>query len=400
MRSSLCRVLSSVMFGLSLCACVLLLSPSIARADVLDINLSMDELRLYEEPTTLPSEVDQTYMRSLSNFRVFFPENYTYTVGHSGSVTTNNYGEFWFQSDTFDGYDSTLNNPVMALYIPLGSSIIPNGYKIRVSFPTNAWDVRPEVEGVTGSWQSIACTVNSVWVGSAMNTIQKCTASNGGFVAPTAGRVVVVLLNTTGRSSVLLDPHKYRLNGVPKLYVEIPDPTAEQINEQSIINTEQITTGQQEQTDTLMDTTGSNDVMDTENMDDYRRFYDQLGPVGQLSEVANQLRNATNTTVTSDIVLFPGISLMGFSIPAQQVTITDKMLGLVERIRWITTFCFVAMFIRYLRAFVAAVFGTEEIGLWVSRDEDVEVQQDNIRGFRALGRYYNTDVHNHGRIYR
>lgn len=389
------------MFGLSLCACVLLLSPSTARADVLDINLSMDELRLYEEPTTMPSEVDQTYMRSLTNYVEFEPELYTYSVGHSGSVTTNNYGEFWFKSRWFNGYDSALNNPVLALYIPLGSSIIPNGYKIRISFPSNAWDIQMDVSGTESAWQDIVCSVNSVWVGSGVNTLQKCTASNGGFVAPTAGRVVMVLLNTTGRTgSRLLDDHKYKLDGTPKLYVEIPDPTAQQINDQSIINTEQITTGQQEQTETLMDTTGSNSVMDTENMDAYRRFYNQLGPVGQLTEVANQLRTATNTTVASDIVLFPGISLMGFSIPAQQVTITDKMLGLVERIRWITTFCFVAMFIRYLRAFVAAVFGTEEIGLWVSRDEDVEVQQDNIRGFRALGRYYNTDVHNHGRIYR
>ena len=391
MRSSLFRALYCVIFGLSLCACVLLLSPSTARADILDINLSMDELRIYEEPTTLPSEVDQAYMRNLSNYQDFDPQYYT-----SGQNT-----EYWFRSQWFDAYDSALNNPVLALYIPLGSSIIPSGYKIRVSFPTNAWNVQSDVSGTTGSWQDIVCSVNSVWVGSAVNTLQKCTASNGGFVAPTAGRVVVVLLNTTGRTgSRLLDSHRYMLAGVPKLYVEIPDPTAQQINDQSVINTEQITTGQQEQTETLMDTNGSDDVMDSENMDAYRRFYDQLGPVGQLTEVANQLRNATNTTVTSDIVLFPGISLMGFSIPAQQVTITDKMLGLVERIRWITTFCFVAMFIRYLRAFVAAVFGTEEIGLWVSRDEDVEVQQDNIRGFRALGRYYNTDVHNHGRIYR
>lgn len=358
---------------------------------MLDINLSLDELRLYEEPNTLPSEVDQNYMRSLSNFVAFDPQYYT-----SGQDT-----EYWFRSQWFDAYNSSLINPVLALYIPLGSSIIPAGYKIRIAFPSTAWNIQVDVSGTAGAWQDINCSVNSVWVGSAMNTLQKCTASNGGFVAPTTGRVVVVLLNTTGRTgSRLLDSHRYMLEGMPKLFVEIPDPTAEVINDQSIINTEQITSGQEQQTETLMDTTGSDSVMDTENMDDYRRFYNQLGPVGQLSEVANQLRLATNTTVTNDVVLFPGISLMGFSIPAQQVSISDKMLGLVERIRWITTFCFVAMFIRYLRAFVAAVFGTEEIGLWVSRDEDVEVQKDNMRGFRALGRYYNTDVHHHGRVYR
>lgn len=242
---------------------------------------------------------------------------------------------------------------------------------------------------------------------SSTGTWYDLTPENGLFTAPARLNFVCVAANARGSSAI--NGHAYAFSASKlEVYVSEQQPDVvsaiegqtEDINEQTEQSTNDILDGQEQQTDTLMDTTGSDDILDSGNMDDYRRFYNQLGPVGQLTEVANQLRSATNTTVASDIVLFPGISLMGFTIPSQQVTISDKMLGLVERIRWITTFCFVAMFIRYLRAFVAAVFGTEEIGLWVSRDEDVEVQQDNIRGFRALGRYYNTDVHHHGRIYR
>lgn len=340
------------MFGALLCAMVMGLWPTEAFADVLDINLTFDELRLYEEPTTLPSEVDQTYMRSLSIFQAFDPQYYT-----SGQNT-----EYWFRTQWFDAYDSALNNPVLALYIPLGSSIIPSGYKLRVSFPSNAWNIQVDVSGTAGAWQDITCTVNSVWVGSAVNTLQKCTASNGGFVSPTAGRVVVVLLNTTGRTgSRLLDSHRYMLEGTPKLYVEIPDPTAQQINDQSIINTEQITTGQQEQTETLMDTNGSGSIT-SGAISQGESIYENFSVNQLVDTVSGDIRQAVYSTDSDSTVTFPGMSLMGFTIPSVSIDPMTQLPVIADTVKLIVTFTFSAAFLRHIIELLHAIFGIYDYG--------------------------------------
>lgn len=110
-----------------------------------------------------------------------------------------------------------------------------------------------------------------------------------------------------------------------------------------------------QQTQQLTDTTGANTIGD-EQISDVMDTYEGLGMVDTLSTFTGELTSAVTTQQADTTVPFPGLSLMGFTLPAANVDVWDYLPSIREETRWATTLIFCFFFIRYIFANINAIF--------------------------------------------
>ena len=87
-------------------------------------------------------------------------------------------------------------------------------------------------------------------------------------------------------------------------------------------------------------------------------MYEDMPVVEQLGEIGGEIKDAVFSQDESAVVSFPGLSLMGFSIPAASVDVWEFFPTVHDMVRDITTFLFVAAFLRYLHDLADGIFGT------------------------------------------
>lgn len=146
--------------------------------------------------------------------------------------------------------------------------------------------------------------------------------------------------------------------GTLALYVDLPDTGLQTLIDNQ---TEELGAQTQNQTDTLMDTTGSDTLLDgpVQQVND---MYENLDTVRLIGEVGNQLKESVNTTEEDGTVTFPGLSLMGFTIQSQVVDVWDYLPDLKEETRWATTLVFVILFIHHMFGLIDQIFGLQYYG--------------------------------------
>lgn len=354
-----------------------LLLPSYAFADVFQIDLSESRLRLYDCYTsalndeTLGSDIAgyryKNFLREITDLEYKETVSLTYgTSSISGYISpSTEYTEVYWKSELFDGADSALNNPPLVLYIPLGSTALPKGYRFRVSFSGMGWTIR-YLNGSNYTNTQFSANVYRAFSGSSLADLQECTYSEGGYVAPKNSRVIALALQTTNRTGTrLLENHQYYLYSQISLQIDIPDATAQEINDQSVINTEEINdtiaTQTEAQTEQLMDTTGSDSVA-TQQVTQGQQVFENLNFVTGINQALNNMQSAIVSQDVNTGVPFPGIQMAGFNIPAETIDPTTMMPEIMPYVRTVLTFVFCAAFISHIIHLIQAIFGITEYG--------------------------------------
>lgn len=219
--------------------------------------------------------------------------------------------------------------------------------------------------GVSEYYLDDECTVNisKVFVGQNMASLQQVTASKGLYTAPVNVRYIVFLLSVGGRSVDFLDGiHGYMMLEKPSVIVYTPDPvTTQQTLDQTNSITSTVEEQTQQQTDTLMDTTGSDSIV-TGVAGNATNQIEQISIVSIATNMSEQLKTAINTTEEDSSVVFPGISLMGFSIQSREVDVWEMMPTLKTPVRTMLTFVFCAAFVSHIIHLVQALLGIYEYG--------------------------------------
>lgn len=371
--------------------------PTRALADQFMIDLSDSRLRIYDCYTssisddTLAEDIGsypfKEFWREITNLQ--YQEIVNLSVG-TGTVNgyispSTEYTEVYWKSALFDGADESLSNPPLVLYIPLGSTVLPQGYRFRVSYPHTAWVLR-WLNGSNYVNTTFSATVVKAYSGTSLADLVECGQSNGGFVAQKSSRLVVLVLSTNNRTGARLTTnHQYQFYGNINFQIEIPDPTAEQINEQSVINTEEITdtiaTQTETQTNQLKDTTGSNSIVGPATTQG-QNVFENLSLVTTMEGAFDNINQAISTQDSDTGIPFPGMQMAGFVIPSYNVDPTQMMPEIMPYVKGMLTFVFCCAFLSHIVHLIQAIFGIYDYGEMVLDDHVPDVGYTVSKKFR------------------
>ena len=184
------------------------------------------------------------------------------------------------------------------------------------------------------------------------------TPTNGMFTAPYQLTFVAVACNARGCQGG---------NGYAKLYgfsnslgvlvySQQPDVVSA-IDEQ----TQVITSVTDNQTEELKDTTGSGSIA-SGAISQGESIYENFSVNQLVDTVSGDIRQAVYSTDSDSAVTFPGMSLMGFTIPSVSIDPMTQLPVIADTVKLIVTFTFSAAFLRHIIELLHAIFGIYDYG--------------------------------------
>lgn len=107
----------------------------------------------------------------------------------------------------------------------------------------------------------------------------------------------------------------------------------------------------EQQTETLMDTTGSGSILSGLTDGGVQGFNQKLGFLGQIGDVANTFNSSLTNATANSVVQFPGIVVQGITlVPAQGVDLWQNGLNAFEQpVKMAFTFAFVAAWVNGMK---------------------------------------------------
>lgn len=208
-----------------------------------------------------------------------------------------------------------------------GSSVVANEeFRINVTSSAMSYSYGSSVTTATDKITKFGTNIR--YFAAENNTFTEIYPNdNGYFVTGFVPQYVAVSVQFTGLPNL----YNYETNGYLSMYTtpnygvlrSIPDPTLEDVV--------------QDQTNELTDTSGSGSVVD-DVLSQGTDIVEGVDFVGQTSSFISQSVGVFADAEPSGTVRFPGISLMGFTIPAQDVSVLEGLdPDILELIRTGTT---------------------------------------------------------------
>lgn len=229
----------------------------------------------------------------------FTVDKASYSEFEQGSVSpTTTLGTEW----TFDvgirgdlaGYQTNANNALVLTY-SFGNAAIRSNERFRVVTPSKYMTVT----GASDATSTL--TLYHVFIGNSQSNMHEVTLSSGYYVADLNVTYIALVFSASNRSSSLLrSDHTNWIHSIPQVITFMEDESIRQ------------------QTETLMSTSGSDSVV-SGVQGQAVQFVDSLGFVSQSASFVQQVGTSFADAQPSEGLQFPGLSLMGFTIPAQQV---------------------------------------------------------------------------------
>ena len=115
-----------------------------------------------------------------------------------------------------------------------------------------------------------------------------------------------------------------------------------------------------QQTSEVMDTTGSDSVLDSALSGGESALTDRLGFVGQAMSIPNAFFEGV-TSEEDSVVHFPGISVLGLNIPATDVDIWSALPNLKTPCKTICTFVFIVAWLRGIQAIYGRIVQGDKV---------------------------------------
>ena len=115
-----------------------------------------------------------------------------------------------------------------------------------------------------------------------------------------------------------------------------------------------------QQTTEVMDTTGSDSVLDSALSGGESALTDRLGFVGQAMSIPNAFFEGV-TSEEDSVVHFPGISVMGLNIPAADIDIWSALPNLKTPCKTICTFVFIVAWLRGIQAIYGRIVQGDKV---------------------------------------
>lgn len=387
-------------FGLGLFVCALSLWPTVALADTIEVRLDGYRLRFYENigvTSTSLSQLDDAgtvskyinkYVYDDNSLSGIIDPNYSYTdptidrvYDYSISLNDPNaLGYEVYRTEVFTASSGAISNSFAGILIDLGSTMLSKDQLLRVALPSSGFQIETYASTTSSTLHNMRFSVQSVWTGTSVNNLTQATYTSGAFRVNVGTSFILIRLNSSGRSAEYLNgTHSYVMYGCPRIYLDVPSADALSINAQSVQNTTNINAQSIENTERMMDTTGS-DTVAGGALEQYQDLHDNNQVVMDLHTMQETLTTAITDNSMRRVVAFPGISLMGFQIAAQDVAIPEDVLGLIGTIRFITTFCFICYFFRFLYCWVDAIWGLNDLQMplhyeWIADEEDLSMHR-------------------------
>lgn len=367
-----------LVFGATLCA--IATAPTRAYADALEIG-EINLLLVSEYPTTSVGSVDASYLNShYLDYMVRAPwvtnDDIVTPVTGGSLVSAYEWGKEFYWAGNFASYSGVsglINNPAMSVMMQYNNDIILKGESFKVNFRNKTIYRRAGPEGgqSTYDWTldaECSCSISRVFVGQNMANLQQVTATNGLYTAPVNVRYIVFVLSVGGRSATgfLRSEHGYMFLERPSVIVYTPDPvTTQQTLDQTNSINSTIENSTQEQTETLVSTNGSNGIV-SGVADSGITQVENLSLAQAATHLSEHMVSTMNTSEEDSTVVFPGLNLMGFTIPAAEIDVWDYFPVLHTPVRVIVTFIFCTYFIRHIIGLLDLIFGiasyvTEEV---------------------------------------
>lgn len=117
------------------------------------------------------------------------------------------------------------------------------------------------------------------------------------------------------------------------------------------------------QTEEIVSTEGSDSVAGDGQVGPQVEQIEGLGIWESLAGIEEQLSEAISTQDVDGTVVFPGLNLMGFTMPQYSVDVLAMLPIPVDTLRGFVTFVFVVWYIRYMYALVQDIFGLRWAGV-------------------------------------
>lgn len=200
------------------------------------------------------------------------------------------------------------------------------------------------------------------------------TPSNGLFTAPYQLTLVAVACNARGSGNANGYAKVYGFGLLLSVYTYSQQPDVVSAIEEQ---TQVITSVTENQTEELKDTTGSGTIASgalSQGQDMYQNF-----SVNQLVDtVSGDIRQAVYSTDSDSAVTFPGMTLMGFTIPSVSIDPMTQLPVIADTVRLIVTFTFSAAFLRHIIELLHAIFGIYDYGDSAEMFGDSEKSSNNV----------------------
>lgn len=342
-----------------MCACAL--APSMALADT--IRWELGSFAVAELSGVSASAVDGDYIWSnYATNRRWYGLAYrgtdtgdlywiNYGSGtNSGSVSTVESGStgIYRSNEPHSAFASGANPPMLVECEFAGVGVYA-GEKFR--FDTGGRLVRYRE---TLRAQGIDCEfdVSKVYAGPDYSSLTLCNkGSDGWYTCQNNISRLVLVCTTTGRTAALTNvSHYYEFGACPVVVVSKPDIGSEAVRQEIA-----------SQTQREMSTTGSGTIASNAVSTNIQK-YENLGAVQQLGTLFADIQQAVYTTESNSTVPFPGLSVMGFVIPAAEIDVWDYLPSVQTPVRLMVTFVFSVAFISHIVHFLQAIFGIYEYG--------------------------------------
>ena len=173
----------------------------------------------------------------------------------------------------------------------------------------------------------------------------------GTFILPINAQNVYVVCQVALSLSSGVQVYGFQNSEYFKVRAELPDDQ----NEVDAIN---------DQTDTFMSTDGSDTVVSGTNSS-ANSTINNMNLYQSVQSMLSGFWDSFYTTDASQVVLFPGISLMGFTIDAASVNVFNNLPIPINYVRMVVTFIFCSAFISHIIHLLQAIFGIYDYGLGV-----------------------------------